>query len=165
MITAINAFDFVSFAVLLIASISDLCTGKIYNWLTIPAALSGLILSIAINSPVEIFSKIIGVVFLILFSCFRLMGTGDIKLIIAITMFSGFVVAMGSVAIGSAMVLLYWIKKAKIDAFKGIYTTLLNLKTTGISNNVSGGLKESVPFAPFMLFGFVVLGIGRLLLC
>jgi len=79
-------------ALLSLAAITDLITGKIYNAITYPAAALGLILSIFIHPP-DLRASLAGFAgALILFGLLRMiagLGAGDVKLMAAVGAFKG----------------------------------------------------------------------------
>lgn len=149
--------------VLIIASITDVKMGKIRNLLTVPAICVGLIAAGVFISPREALIRTLMIIVLFFFSFLRLIGNGDIKLTMALTALVGFFPAVLTVAVGSALVLLYWLVKDRRNALNGIGEALdaLKLGTVAYLDKSSG----SIPFAPFMLAGYVIVCIGRFLIC
>lgn len=108
-----------------IAIVTDLWKGRIYNWLTLPALLTGLILALTAVSRVGFESALLGAgLGLLMFSWMFLlgvMGGGDVKLLMALGAIGGakFVVetAVVSVLVGGAMAVVYLLAQGKLKNF------------------------------------------------
>ena len=82
------AWQFGLVGILVVAMTTDLQSRKIYNWLTFPAMIAGLLLSVALGGMAGLQSSVIGffagsLIFLIGFMV-NAMGAGDVKLMAAV---------------------------------------------------------------------------------
>lgn len=117
---------FVMFIMLTISNFTDWKKHKIYNWVTYPGIILGFILnSIAYGLDGFISCCIsfgIALVFFLIFYIFKMIGAGDVKLIIAIAVLTNVFHAFAGLIVGSLLAAIYgayvWIKtrdrKAKI---------------------------------------------------
>lgn len=162
-----NIIEIVLFAfsiyLLVTASIFDIKTHRIPNWVTMPMMLMGLILTICID-PKHALIEFAAIVMLFLFSFTRLMGAGDIKLIMAMTALCGVPVMLFTVLSGTIIMLLWWIVKAPHIAIREIrYQITAFINHMPMQNAVQK--KTKVPFAPFLAVGYVLVCIGRTVIC
>ncbi|MBC7691384.1 MAG: prepilin peptidase [Methylotenera sp.] len=123
-------------AVSLLAAATDLLRGKIYNWLTVPVMVLGLIVSFQNGgwsafgysaASIALGLALYGWMFLI-----RVMGAGDVKLLMALGAWGGlwftFDVAALGVLLGGVMAAVLLTFKGRIAAFaRQIYQFFLTL--------------------------------------
>jgi prepilin peptidase CpaA len=85
--------DILLAVVLAIAVYTDIVKGKIYNKLTVPAAVAGIVLNTAFRGvgglKTALLGFALGAVVFVIIAVFRLMAGGDGKLIIAVGCFKG----------------------------------------------------------------------------
>jgi prepilin peptidase CpaA len=119
-----------------IATITDLFFGKIYNWLTAPAALIGLGVSFYLFGWSGILQSVAALlVGLALYGWIfgiRMIGGGDVKLLMALGAWGGirytFDVALLGVVLGGAMSIGVLLYKGKLFAFsRRMYYFLLSV--------------------------------------
>lgn len=131
------------FVILFIATITDLKYRKIPNILTFPSICIGLFIGYPGDKE-----KILGLILLFLFGMTRLLGMGDLKLLMVIHAFLGFLPAVYILGIGAFCLILYACFTEK-EAFHSIKLTLkqLSLKQFQKFEQVA------YPFAPFLFLG------------
>jgi prepilin peptidase CpaA len=103
------------------ASFTDVARGRIFNWLTIPMALSALVFAFATQGFSGLAHALLGMgLGLVLYGClffFRMLGGGDVKLLMAFGAWGGiqFVeqVAVMGIILGGVMALAMIAFKAK----------------------------------------------------
>jgi prepilin peptidase CpaA len=98
----VHAWQFGLVGILTVALVTDLQTRKIYNWLTFPAMLVGLVLSVAFGGLAGLQASLIGffagsLVFALGFFMGGAMGAGDVKLMAAIGLWLGWPNVVASV--------------------------------------------------------------------
>ena len=146
---------------LILASIWDIRTHRIPNAVTIPAILIGLVLT-AIFRLDTMPLTVIALVLLFFFGALNLMGQGDIKLIMAITAICGLTAALISTGIAAILIvgiqILLYPNETASEA-KNVLSALFSMKLKKIDKD-----GRSVPFAPYILAGFIYLFVYRLLL-
>ena len=106
---------YVLFGVGIIATITDFLRRKIYNWLTLPAILVGLILNSILGSWWGLFDSLAGlllggIIFLIL-GLMGMMGGGDVKLAAAVGALIGWRMTVSAIYYGTlcgAVLALVW---------------------------------------------------------
>ena len=134
------------FVILLIATLTDLKYREIPNGLTFPSICIGLIIGYPSNKE-----KLLGLILLFLFGMTNLLGMGDLKLLMVIHAFLGFLPSIYILGI-SALCLIIYVCLTKKDAFYSIKLTLkqISLKQFQIFE------QESYPFAPFLFLGTLI---------
>ena len=126
--------------VISVALVTDLQNRKIYNWLTFPAMLAGLVLNFAIGGLAGLQSSLIGllvgsIVFLVGFFV-GAMGAGDVKLMAAVGAWLGWPFTVAAV----------------------IYVTIFGgLIAIGAAAS-SGALKQMLKNVGWFMYGLVVPG-------
>lgn len=112
-------------AVCAIALATDLVAGKIYNWLTLPALALGLVASFWLSGPAGLATAALGAgaglaLYGALFAV-RVLGGGDVKLLMALGAFGGpkyaIEVALVSILLGGVMAFVWLAWKGKILGF------------------------------------------------
>ncbi len=131
--------DFLTIAVLtiaFIATVTDVLYNKIYNWLTLPAMLLGLLAGTYFHGWMGLLHSFIGIAAgLLLYGwmfAIRVMGAGDVKLLMAMGALGGglFVidVAIFGILVGGVMALGILIFKGRIREFsRKIYRFLVSV--------------------------------------
>jgi len=137
--------------VLITASIIDIRTKKIPNYITIPFFVVSLILAI-IFEPDSLLPSFIVAISAVILGMVGGMGLGDAKLLMGIAMLNGWKVTLCTfIAALSAFAGLFFAiarKEAAGEVKNAIKTFFLRNST----NSPNGSLKA--PFAPFLAFGY-----------
>lgn len=160
--------------VLVVAAVTDIRTGKVYNWLTYPAIVVGLLYWLVVGwlgAPVGIAEALIGLAaglipFTIIFALGGL-GGGDVKLMAAV----GAVSASWEVVLGAAFygLLLAAMYAVVLMIRKGLVKrTLSRIFGAALlaSSRVKTKLDEEtprVPFAAAVAFGGIIAGLEQML--
>lgn len=133
--------QFVIVAVLLgIASVKDIKTREIPNWISICVALTAII-----NFRLEnLWGVIVAAIFFVVALQTGKIGGGDVKLIAALSVVCG---------LWSSLALLFFAQLSMLIYF-GIY--YLICKINGKTADKSPGGSFCLPFVPFITFGFVL---------
>lgn len=141
-----------SLALLVTATICDLKTGKIKNWITLPFLVGMLIYVIATKRP-DLYELYVALVVWFIVGCIGISGWGDVKCCMALTVINGWQCAVCAyLAAQVFMVVKYLIlspKKALHDLKKNADSVLHNRVTIDTS-------KPKHIFAPFLLAGYLV---------
>lgn len=133
------------------ASVTDLYNRRIPNWITVPAIGSGLAMA-AITGSRSVWIVFAGILIIFFAGMSGVMGGGDLKLIMAVTAFCGVMPALYSVGIASVSVIVVAATSSPRETFSAVKNGLRCV--IGRTKIVKQGRR--VPFAPYLLFGFVV---------
>ena len=138
--------------ILTIAAACDVKTRMIPNELILCGLITG-----AIFSPVGIFTKLFGLLFLFFFGMLHLMGMGDIKLWIVILFYHGFANSCFIVAVAALLLILYaiWKNPSITKDISVFFQYFLYTKKIGSIE------EDGFPFAPFLLASTVLFGIWK----
>lgn len=152
-------------AVLILAAVSDLRRGKVYNWITYPAVLAGLVLAVAQGMATGDVRDVmaarvagLGVGFGVLFMAYLLggMGGGDVKLMAAVGALVGWpgilhaLVYSFLVAAAIGLIRMVWRGQTRV-VLRRLWLALRILPLPG------AGLAAAVPTETFRVpFGFAV---------
>ena len=132
----INLLSYGIVLISIIATFTDLTRGKIYNWLTAPSMLIGLILSTSLLGWEGLLHSLLGITigFLIYGSIYLLgaIAAGDVKLLMALGAWGGWhftvEVALLSILLGGAMAVVVLASKGRLIRFiNKIYVFILSL--------------------------------------
>ena len=141
----------ISIGVLSIATICDICTHKIPNWLTFPALLAGGIITYH-YFPDNIRSLSIFVFIMFIFGCMGISGWGDIKCVMAIAALNDWFVASVMYVAAQALLFVRYLvcfpntaKKDFTDNAKQLATNTLSIDKT----------QPRHLLAPFLMFGYL----------
>jgi prepilin peptidase CpaA len=147
--------------VALTGAATDIRTGKVYNWLTYPAALAGLALSFFFEQPgpLECLAGLIGA--LVVFGTLRKvgpMGAGDVKLLAAVGAIKGFTFLVFAsfytiVFAGIAAVLILARDRRLVPTLRWAATVTLSAIMPGLKAEPLTATRTEMPFAPAILFG------------
>lgn len=145
----------ISIVLLVLASITDIKYKKIPNIITLTGICIGVIFqittSIILHSYSFLIISLIAIIALFFIGMTGILGLGDIKLLIALTALNGIMPAIMTAGFGSLYVILISLitrtKEATGELKMGIQTLLFKLP---IYRN-----GRSVPFAPYMLAGYI----------
>jgi prepilin peptidase CpaA len=137
--------NFVNYAILFIAvfaSTTDLLWGKIFNWFTLPCALAGMATSFYLAGWNGVFQAVLGLVAGFVFYGWmfglKVMGGGDVKLLMALGTWGGFryteEVAILGVLVGGVFSIGILLYKKRIFSFsQKLYRFLLSLMIKDLS--------------------------------
>lgn len=156
-----HAQTIVLLAVTLTAAVTDATRGKVYNWLTYPAAVAGLVLSIVAAPPAPV-ESIVGLgLGLLLFGVLRRigkMGAGDVKLMAAVGALKGPVFLVFAsfyviVAAGLAAIVVLAMKRRLIPTLRWATTLMVSTFVPGVPSRQLGVEQTDMPFAPAIFLG------------
>lgn len=136
--------------ILTIATIWDIRTKKIPNLLILSGLIGGFLRMSSVNSVIW---AIIFLVILLLFSSLRLIGNGDIKLWMVISLFTGILGSCIIMLFAVGLFFLYGLIRYKKAALHIYITSFTNLATKQGIKRYTG---IEIPFAPFMLAGYIL---------
>lgn len=131
--------EFLRAAVIILAvisSVTDLLYNKIYNWLTLPGILIGLFASAYFDGWAGLGQSFLGIIIALLaygwMYAIRVMGAGDVKLLMALGALGGAIftidIAVLGIFVGGAMALGILVFKGRIrDFVRKLYRFLLTL--------------------------------------
>lgn len=156
-----HAQTIVLIAVTLTAAVTDATRGKVYNWLTYPAAVAGLILSVVAAPPAPLESVVGLGLGLLLFGALRRigkMGAGDVKLMAAVGALKGPVFLVFAsfyviVAAGLAAILVLAMKRRLIPTLRWAATLMVSAFVPGFPAQQLGVEQTDMPFAPAIFVG------------
>ena len=132
-----------TFIMMFVAAFWDNSKRIIPNWITLPFIPIGLVLTYItdINNGLVITSVVVALFFLGMTGMF---GMGDLKLIMALTALQGYYPALFTIIVASGLLV---IQKIKFERYVPKMKRIIDKKAAEDG--------ERVPFAPFMLIGFV----------
>lgn len=148
---------------LIAASISDIKTKKIPNMYTVPAYLIGLALAYTISLR-EMGLRFVGsAIFFVIFAVIiQAMGAGDVKLCMALITICGIKPAMITLLIAAVLMILCGVIKNRKNAISKIKNGAVALQTH--STKQIKETSERIPFAPYLLAGYLITSAGRAVL-
>jgi prepilin peptidase CpaA len=148
-------------AVTLTATFTDMKWGKVYNWLTFPAAALGVALSFFFAPP-DPWQSLLGLAgALVMYGILRKvgrMGAGDVKLMAAVGALKGlpfvvfasiYIIVIAGVA---SIVILAW-ERRLIPALRWVAATMASLLVPNMEPLPFDGGKTEMPFAPAIFLG------------
>ena len=136
--------------VLAVTSATDLRLRRIPNAVTLPAIASGLILTtVCKENMLFVVAVIVGLFFV---GTLGIFGSGDLKLMMAITALCGVVPMLMCVGIASAGVLAIELLRSPRQALQTVREGV-GLLAGRTKPNAQG---RRIPFAPYLLFGFTL---------
>ena len=142
----------VALLMLIIATICDLTTHKIPNWLTLPILLLGIFATCyQSQDKTKELAIFIGIFFIM--GCIGVTGWGDIKCVMAIASLVGWLPAASSFVVANVFLFIRYMlftPKEAIEEFKD------NTKQLITANVKIDETKPKHIFAPFLLCGFIV---------
>ncbi len=158
----LGGFEWILWALLISATATDLIWGKIYNALTLPALLTGLVCRFTFGGVEDLKTALIAIAltFTLFFPLYLLKtwAAGDVKLLLAIAAWS---TASFSIRLGVASIL-----------FGAVVGFVILIKSRGLkksTQSVAKHLSDSknavgfrMPFAPAILCAFIILKIADL---
>lgn len=143
------------------AAFTDMKWGKVYNWLTVPAAAAGVALSFFFPTPGP-WQSLTGLAgALVMYAILRRvgrMGAGDVKLMAAVGALKGFpFVVFASIYIivvaGIASILILAFERRLVPALRWVAATMASLLVPNLEPVPFEGGKTEMPFAPAILIG------------
>ena len=146
--------------VLLISSINDVISRKISNYITIPAFFAGIVLTV-LNDPKELIIKTIFAFIYFYIGSFRIIGLGDVKLLIALTYIYG-VQNTSYIFLGAVVVLFIYCLITKFQETKRMIKNTVDVIFYKAKLIVYS--KEKYPFAVFLSISFILYECVRRLL-
>lgn len=137
---------------LTVATICDIKTGKIPNWLTLPSLILGTIIAYCLPRPIFIQFCLFFVAFFAL-GCIGIAGWGDIKCVMVVAAFTGWLSATSTFVIANIILFFsYLIFDPKSAAYKFKKEAVeLFAARTKIDEN-----KSRYALAPFLLAGYIL---------
>jgi len=153
--------DSVALFATLVAAGTDVARGKVYNWITYPVAILGLLLAAFVKN-LSLTQSIAGLVITLAvfypLSRAGAMGTGDVKLIAAIGALKGlpFVLVCFFYTLCAASVIgliaLAW-KGRLMDSARWLFIMITMRSTVGTLHPKSNPMLTTMPFAPSVFIG------------
>ena len=149
-------YDYISFvlvlSVLCICALTDIKDRKVYNIVTFPAMVAGIILSFVYGG---IWNTAYTLFFMLIFfflGTLRLMGMGDIKLLMAVAAIRGGRESTLMFLYGAIFMLIYCTVTTPAEACRALKNTYyFYIYGTPIVKNS----KREYPFAAFLLLGYI----------
>jgi len=144
---------------LILASVWDIRQRRIPNAVTLPAIAAGLLLTAVWNTgglPITIVTLIL----LFFFGMLRLMGQGDVKLVMAMTSICGPSAALISTGIAAILIVAVQVLLHPGETYSDAKNALKALLAMDFKRIDRKG--RNVPFAPYILAGFIYLTVYRL---
>ncbi|MCR5479039.1 MAG: A24 family peptidase [Ruminococcus sp.] len=139
--------------VLIIAAIFDIKKQRIPNSLTFPAFFVGLILMCITENFQTILINIICVLAIFLFGATGILGLGDIKLLMALTVLYGWSSTLLSFALASVILLIFTSFVNPVETWIYITKFFRRIRREKVPFNKKA---TKYVFAPFLLFGAVI---------
>ncbi len=139
-------------AVLIISTVTDLRNRKIYNWITFPAMIIGL-LTAGFPLHATAYVRLAWMTGCFFFGMLGIIGLGDLKLIMAVIALRGYMEAIWMVACGAIVMLLYLLireRKLMMQTLQGYFRSVV-YKTDMIPRT-----GKAYPFAPFLAVGYCI---------
>ena len=143
------AFSIILIAGMIFASISDLKKGIIPNWLCLVIGLGGIL---SWKSIEETKGHFLVLLFIFVFGYFRLMGMGDIKLWMAVSMYFSFRGTLLIMLLSAVLLIIYALATEK-DAMK---TIRLSVSDIALNKRLLVFHQKKYAFAPFLAVSTVV---------
>ena len=154
--------------IVITAAITDLISRKIPNWLILIGLIGGIGINIYEHLTIkETLFRLAIIVVILLLGTLRMLGMGDIKLWIVLTILIGGMYSSMIICIASILLVLFAIakdgKKALVTAFVSASDVIINKK---INKDIKEISNKGYPLAVFMVFPtavFVALGLAGVL--
>lgn len=142
----------IALAILVVATICDLATRKIPNWLTLPALLFGVCVT-CYHSPerTKELTVFIGIFFIM--GCIGVTGWGDVKCAMAVASFVGWLPAAISFVVANILLFVRYMIFTPKKAFNDFKDNTKQLITANVKIDET---KPKHVFSPFLLAGYVV---------
>lgn len=147
--------DFILLAVLAAAVGMDLRTGKIRNWLTLPAAVCGPLIHLLAGGKHQALDSLagLGVTVLVgaIFAASRMMGGGDIKLLVAVGSLAGFdcvrYALLFTALAGGVLALAVLLRRLGVVLLSKRIAQAAWLKMAGLSPSGTVGGRAKLPYS------------------
>lgn len=151
-------------AVVTLCALSDLATGKIYNHVTYPAAVLGLVLAVVAGGPGELKLHALGLAIgfapFFIFFLFKGMGGGDVKLMAAVGAIMGYPMIVGglfhTVLVGGVVAVSVMLWKGVL--WRGIRNSLWTIVTWALpmqTQKLDPANSQKIPFGVAIALGSV----------
>jgi Flp pilus assembly protein protease CpaA len=151
--------DIIQFAVitafLIIASVCDITTGKIKNWLTFPALIAGLTYTFVCERD-NLQSTLIFLAAMFALGCIGLSGWGDIKCIMALASLSDWKVAAATFVGSQVLLFVKYLVLSPKQAAKDVCDNAIQISERKVSIDRT---KEKHLLAPFLLASYFVVSV------
>lgn len=159
--TLLGMAHMVALVVLLLSSIWDIRFRRIPNLFTIPAVLAGIVLT-GFRQPADLIIVLLSCIALFFLGLLPILGKGDLKLIMAVAALCGPYMALLMTGIAAAGVVLLQLVQHPGKTTHSVLITLIDIIHCQFSKIGSDG--KNVPFAPYLLFGFLVVLIFKIIM-
>jgi len=146
--------------VLTLSAIWDIRQRRIPNIVTFPAITAGVILT-AVWRMASLPVTVIALILLFIFGTLRLMGQGDVKLIMALTALCGPAAALISAGIAAIFIVFIQLLRRPKETAAEAKTAIVAL--TSLNFGLINRNGRSIPFAPYILAGFICHAVYRVL--
>lgn len=152
--------------IVLIAAVFDCKTKKIPNWLILAGLITGILMNIVYKATLtDIFVKIAVMVVILIFGSFRLLGMGDIKLWLVMTLLIGGIYSSVIICSGSILLIIYAIIKDKGEAFRTVFISAYDtVSNKRINKDIKEISSKGYPLAVFLIIPTVVITIVKILI-
>ncbi len=167
-----NLIDIILFIILFISLFTDLKSGKIYNWVTMPAMAGGLLLNFMIAGPSGAYAGLLNscygiLVALIVFVFPYLIGAlggGDVKLLMAIGALKGHIflfysiLAIGVVSFFLSLLVfgLDMMKSYKLSGILNMFVIYFNNNVMVSNEELKPMLKKNLKFGVSITLGTII---------
>lgn|GEM_PF-702626 len=148
-----------SVILLIAASVADVRTKTIPNKITFPAMAIGLacilISAITLHYYIALVLRLVLFVLVFLFGMTGLIGLGDIKLIMALSLLNYPIIVLITVIAACVLLILIEVLLKPRETNRKITTGIVMVMTKRITK-ITKDNKETVAFAPFLFFGYLI---------
>ena len=140
----------VTFIVLGLSTLVDIIQKRIPNWITFPSILTGILYSVLYTPDWP--EKIIILILLFFFGMAKLMGLGDIKLLMALFVWNPTYIAAFTFLAASLLAILAGEIKSPGNTQKSLTRAYL----FAITRSLGAVSSQKIVFAPYLLFGYII---------
>ena len=158
----------ISLILLLLASIIDVKTKKIPNMLTFPAILLGIIwifyTSISTHIFTEMIFRLVLFVLIFFFGMTGLIGLGDIKLFMALSLLNSPFVLLSSIAIAGFLLVIVKLVQNPNETKQKMFSGIMMVRTKHIQK-IDKDNNNTVAFAPYITTSYLIIGLAVKILC
>jgi len=151
---------FVSVVVLIVASIFDIKTRRIPNWLNFSAMLVSIGLSLwgvfGDEGSAQYLVRFLLFISIFFFGSLRLMGMGDIKLLMALALLNTPLQLLLAIACGAVMLVGFSLLRNGRKTIERVRYSLITVSERQIPKPVED---ELIPFAPYLTAGYILISL------